>query len=215
MSEPPANPRIYHITHVDNLSSILAAGGMESDAKRARLSKENTNIGMMEIKKRRLVLDVPCHPGAKVGEYVPFYFCPRSIMLYLIHMGNHPELGYTGGQKPIVHLEADLHAVIAWADSNRHPWVFTKSNAGAFYTLFYNQPDQLKEVNWEAVSAQDFRDPMIKEGKQAEFLLFDHCPWGLIQRVGVMDEGIKKQVKEIIGGNKHQPIVSVQSDWYY
>ena len=32
MSTPPANPRIYHITHVDNLGSIVAAGGLVSDA---------------------------------------------------------------------------------------------------------------------------------------------------------------------------------------
>jgi hypothetical protein len=36
-------------------------------------------VGMSEIKRRRLeALDVDCHPGSKVGEYVPFYFCPRN-----------------------------------------------------------------------------------------------------------------------------------------
>jgi ssDNA thymidine ADP-ribosyltransferase, DarT len=27
-----------------------------------------------------------------VGEYVPFYFCPRSITLFLLHKGNHVDL---------------------------------------------------------------------------------------------------------------------------
>jgi len=40
---------------------------------------------MSTIKARRLYdLEVDCHPGTKVGEYVPFYFCPWSIMLYLL-----------------------------------------------------------------------------------------------------------------------------------
>ncbi len=55
-------------------------------------------------------MEVKCHPGTKVGEYVPFYFCPRSVMLYILYMGNHPELGYRGGQAPIVHLSASRYA---------------------------------------------------------------------------------------------------------
>ena len=56
-----------------------------------------------------------CRPGLNVGDCVPFYFCPRSVMLYLIHRANHPELDYRGGQGPIVHLEADLHEAANWA----------------------------------------------------------------------------------------------------
>jgi hypothetical protein len=32
----PANPKSYHITHVDNLPSILAVGSISSDARRIR-----------------------------------------------------------------------------------------------------------------------------------------------------------------------------------
>ena len=92
MNIPPTDPKIYHTTHVDNLPSIVAADGIGSDAQRIRRGLVNTNIGMTEIKGRRLALEVGCHPGTKVGEYVPFYFCPRSIMLFLIYRGNHPEL---------------------------------------------------------------------------------------------------------------------------
>ena len=53
-------------------------------------------------------------------------------MLYLIYRRNE-ELTYKGGQEPIVHLEADLHATIAWAQQNARRWAFTLSNAGAYY----------------------------------------------------------------------------------
>jgi len=53
------------------------------------------------------------YPDLYVGDYVPFYFCPRSIMLFIIHQANHPELDYRGGQVPIVHLQADLHTSVA------------------------------------------------------------------------------------------------------
>lgn len=215
MSPPPANPKIYHITHVQNLPSILAAGCISSDAQRIVQGLANTNVGMTEIKKRRLALEVDCHPGTKVGEYVPFYFCPRSIMLYLLYRGNHPELSYTGGQRPIVHLEADLRTVVQWAETNNHRWAFSTSNAGAYYTGFFKRLDQLDEINWAAVAAQDFRNAIIKEGKQAEFLLFGDCPWQLIERIGVIDTRTAEQATAILGQSGHRTSVSVQPRWYY
>ena len=74
-----------------------------------------------------------CHAGLHVGDCVPFYFCPRSVMLYLIYQANHPELTYRGGQGPIVHLEFDLHRVVQWAEAQGLRWAFTLSNAGSYY----------------------------------------------------------------------------------
>jgi hypothetical protein len=110
----PAQPKLYHITHVDNLPAILTAGGLSSDAAMIAQGGPTASIGMGTIKQRRLGLPVKCHPGDHVGDYVPFYFCPRSIMLYLISCANHSEMTYRGGQQPILHLEADLQEVVKW-----------------------------------------------------------------------------------------------------
>ncbi len=87
----PIGAAIYHITHVDNLPAIIRAGGLRSDASTQGVGP-STGIGMSNIKQRRLGLPVPCCPGNHVGDFVPFYFCPRSIMLYVIHCQNHPDL---------------------------------------------------------------------------------------------------------------------------
>ena len=81
MSTPPATPRIYHITHVNNLPAIIANGGLVSDAAILARGGPAATIGMSNIKQRRLSLPVSCHPGLNVGDCVPFYFCPRSTML--------------------------------------------------------------------------------------------------------------------------------------
>ena len=104
------------------------------------------------------------HPETKVGEYVPFYFCPRSIMLYILHKGNHPELDYEGGQRPIVHLQADLEQTIHWAEERKVRWAITDRNAGGYLADFYNHPDDIDKVEWEAVRATDFRGITVKEG---------------------------------------------------
>lgn len=80
----PSSPKLFHITHVDNLQSIVAAGGLHSDAAMIARNAGVATIGMSSIKQRRLALPVRCHPGDHVGECVPFYFCPRSIMLFLL-----------------------------------------------------------------------------------------------------------------------------------
>jgi hypothetical protein len=128
----PAQPKIYHIVHVDPLPSIVADGCLWCDAEILRRNLSGTTIGMNNIKQRRLnELTLTSHPDLYVGACVPFYFCPRSIMLYMIYRGNNQELAYRGGQEPIVHLEADLHASVAWAQQNNQRWAFTLSNAGS------------------------------------------------------------------------------------
>lgn len=215
MSLVPANPKIYHITHADNLAAIQRAGGLRSDAAMIRLGGPATSIGMGNIKQRRLDLPVKCHAGDCVGDYVPFYFCPRSIMLYLIHRANHSELAYRGGQQPILHLEADRNEAVEWAHVQGQRWAFSLSNASTLYTEFRARLDQLNEVDWAAVTSLDFRDALIKEGKQAEFLLLEFFPWNLVRRIGVMDNGIYGNVARAIVGAAHKPALEVRREWYF
>jgi len=216
MAQTPTQPKIYHITHLRNLAQIVAMGGLCSDARRVELGLDCEIVGMSEIKRRRLEeLEVGCHPGTKVGQYVPFYFCPRSIMLYILHQGNHPDLNYHGGQQPILHLQADLRATVQWANQNATRWAFSTSNAGARYTSFYASLDHLHEVNWAAVAATDFRSAEIKDGKQAEFLVQDWFPWALIEKIGVFNQNISAEVQAALAAADHAPIVNIERDWYY
>lgn len=215
MSTPPNPVRIYHITHVDNLASILSGGHLLSDAEMIARGGPDVAVGMSSIKERRLGLPVKCCPGTMVGDYVPFYFCPRSIMLYLLHMGNHPELAYRGGQEPIVHLEAEIVPSCAWADAEGLEWAFTLSNAGAVYTEFRNDLDDLGDVDWASVAATDFRPSSVKEGKQAEFLVEQRYPWTLIRRIGVRNNAIQQRVLDELDGADHQPPVDVLPRWYF
>lgn len=215
MASVPATPKIYHITHVQNLSKIIHAGGIWSDSKRIELGIDSELIGMSSIKQRRLEeLEVTCHPGTKVGDYVPFYFCPRSIMLYILHIGNHPELTYHEGQGPIVHLVADVCSTAAWATTAGKRWAFSDSNAGARYTSFFKDLGQLENVDWESVGATDFRNPVVKDGKQAEFLLHEFFPWDRVEAIGVHDGTTQALVKAALAGQAIPP-VAIQPTWYF
>lgn len=214
MNERSAAVKIYHIAHVDRLPSILESGGLLSDAMIQTQALGGTMIGMNKIKQRRLAeLELASYPGLFVGACVPFYFCPRSVMLYLIHR-RHVDLTYQGGQEPIIHLVADLHAVVAWADAQRARWAFTLSNAGSKYFEDRNDLACLDQINWQAVQAADWRGG-LKEGKQAEFLLEQRFPWHLIERIGVYSAAVYGQVINALAAQDHRPLVTVQPDWYY
>jgi len=216
MTQPPDNPKIYHITHVDNLPAITEAGLLLSDARMLAAESGCTVVGMSDIKRRRLKeIEVSCHPGTRVGDYVPFYFCPRSIMLYILHMANHPNLSYRGGQRPIVHLQADLQAVIRWAETNGRQWAISDRNAGICVAEFYSRPADLVQVDWQAVAARNFRDPVIHEGKQAEFLMHESFSWELVECIGVVDAKRQAQARQAIRSAGHKPLVNVEPGWYY
>jgi hypothetical protein len=175
---------------------------------------------MSDIKARRLnELQLSSHPGLFVGQCVPFYFCPRSIMLYLIHCANHDGLSYRGGQGSIIHLESDLYTAVTWAEREGRRWAFTLSNAGAYYFEDRCDLNDLDEVNWDAVAANRWSglgvSRQVKEGKQAEFL-YERCfPWHLVERIGVHFNGVAQQVANALRGAAHRPITEIRADWYY
>lgn len=204
---------IYHITHVNNLPEIIVAGCLWAD----RLIKQrgvNTVIGFDHIKRRRLdEIEVNCHPDSHVGDYVPFYFCPRSVMLYLIYRRN-SRLNFKGGQDEIVHLVSTVETAIG-AAANR-PWAYSDGNASASYTKFYSEMGRMNEIiDWEAVRAEQWAEPAVKNKKQAEFLIHDSFAWTAFLEIGVIDQSMKDRVDADLTAAEHRPIVRVHPDWYY
>lgn len=211
----PANPKIYHITPVDRLQSIIADGFIWSDAEAIRRGVTGATIGMEHIKRWRLHKPLSAHPGLHVGECAPFYFCPRSVMLFVISKQNHPALTYRGGQGPIVHLQADLREAVAWANSQGRRWAFTLSNAASADAEERCDLAALAEIDWDAVEACIWRDPRVKDKKQAEFLMEHSFPWELVEFIGVRSQEIRDRVRAAMRGAGHQPVAEITPGWYY
>ena len=112
-----------------------------------------------------------------------------------------------------MHLEADLHEVVDWADQNERLWAFTLSNAGSKYFEDRCDLDQLDEIDWNAVNARNW--PGCKEEKQAEFLVEQAFPWTLVRRIGVSRLRTRNLAAEAIRAAEHQPAIAVTPNWYY
>lgn len=211
--------KIYHIIHIDRLSSIIQSNELICDAQISTCnSKHGTTIGNHNIKERRLTRAIECHENLHVGECVPFYFCPRSVMLYVIFRKDHPGITYHDGQENIIHLECDLNETIEFADAHSKRWAFTNQNASANYASFYKDRANLNNVPWNHVQNPNWgSSPEIKEGKQAEFLIEHSCPWFLIKRIGVYSPEIVECVHAIITqcAPRYSPVIQAIPEWYY
>lgn len=211
----PKQPKIYHIIHHSKLLPIIEAGLFWCDVRAEQQNLPGTKIGMAEIKQRRQNRTLHSYPDLSVAACVPFYFCPRSVMLYMIHRANHENLAYRDGQEPIIHLEADFHSTITWANEHRKRWVFTNANAATSYSEDYCNLNQLGEINWQAVRASIWNKDGLREGKQAEFLIEECLPWHLVERIGVCSSQIHGHVRRVIHQQGQQIPVQIMPKWYY
>ena len=94
-----------------NLPSILQYGGLYCDNERLGTNLPSVGIAHNHIKERRARRGVTRANRGTLADYVPFYFAPRSPMLYSIG-GGFVE-GYADGEDPILHLVTSAEVVKA------------------------------------------------------------------------------------------------------
>ncbi len=205
---------IYHITHINNLSSILRDKFLWSDAERINRGYTPTNIAYEHIKQRRFTTPVPIGVGGTLANYVPFYFCKRSPMLCAIYKGG--VTGTTETQQNIIYLISSAEKVIA---QNQRPWCFTDGHAIEKLTLFYNNQAQLTNIDWKLIEDWHWNNTPADNDrirrKQAEFLAYESFPLEWVDKIGVFGQEQKMAVESILAKDSHSIPISIEKKWYY
>ena len=199
--------KVSHITHIDNLASILRYGCLWSDKKRIELDFVNQNIGYNHIKERRLVRPVNVAAKGTIGQYVPFNFCPRSVMLFVIHS---KRTDFKGGQERVLHLISDIDTI---RQSNPDCF-FTDIHADLDYAEQIDDFNRITELNLHKIINEKYWQD-FKEEKQAEFLAFESVNWTSIQQIGVKTQDVANDVIALLQNMQHKPEVVVRPGWYY
>jgi hypothetical protein len=209
---PPIPTPLYHITHRNNLVSIIADGGLLAHSRLAQSRRAYENIAYQHIQDRRASSNVPLAPGGNLHDYIPFYFGPRSPMLYTINRGN---VAGIANQRPIIHLVVEAQAL----QRNNIPFVFTDGHAVMAFSEFFDHLENLDQVDWGIMQATYWHDTADdydrKRRRQAEFLVHQFCPWELVTEIGVYDQETLDFVQATIAASTHQPIVRINRRWYY
>lgn len=204
---------IYHITHIDNLPSIVSAG-LVCDAACAALSSVPRSIAYASLKQRRARKQVP-GLGGTLADYVPFYFCTRSPMLAAIYSQN--VASYADGQDPIVYLVSTVQKAI----DGGSVWSFTDGHAIEAMTHFYHDVSDLGHIDWPLIMNWSWRnvpnDMDRKRRKQAEFLVRHTVPWDMFSGVAVRNEDVMSRVAAVFASvdPARRRQIAIRPKWYY
>ena len=203
---------LYRITHIDNLDFILKLGKLTCP-NHPDCDPNYIGIGDSTLIGSRSLKQIDIEPKGNFTDYVAFYFGVRSPMLYSIQKGfnrvtkRNPET--------IIYLVTTFDN-IQQSDSQ---YVFTDGYGYHSMSQFFNNKEDLEEVDWNAVNLIRWNDteddPDRKRRKQAEFLVYSELPLSVITAVVVYNEITKN---EILGKFKKHGFscdVIVKNKWYY
>ncbi|MBK1792512.1 DUF4433 domain-containing protein [Persicirhabdus sediminis] len=216
------NTPVFHITHVDNLPSILKKGALLST--NSARGKTKTSIANEEIQTRRATRLVSLAPGGVLHDYVPFYFAPRAPMLYCNHLGS---IQNARAQGEIIYFVTTAQIL---ADNNG--FVFYDRHAVLAHATCYNQLLDLQKIDWRIF----FEHPTVsgyakywqdrydtnkphwssrKEVRQAEFLVHESMHIDNIQKIVTQNSETAVRVNVALQAAASTLTVEVKPDWYF
>lgn len=181
------------MTHIENVAHILRHGITHKGS--PATNPEYIPIGDPSIITFRsnFVLD----NGRSLGDYIPFYFGPRTPMLYVIQKGFNG-VAVTPAEE-IVYCVSSVQKII---DADL-PFIFTDGHAIELFSSQYAEADVSRLgtlIDWEAVNAIDWKketDLDLKRRKQAEFLVLGDVPSEGILGFIVYNEEAKDRLRSL------------------
>lgn len=221
----PRPIRLFHITALANLPAICNAGGLHAKNVGAAAGINYQNIAHAGAQGRRAQRTVPNPPGGVVHDFVPFYFAPRSPMLYAINGGK--VAGCDLRQQDIIYFETNVERVSVESPE----FVFYDRNASLVFSAAYTDIMMLDEVvAWDLLTESPQLDGFCQywqnktgdsryadrmEKRQAEFLVKSSVPLTSITRIGVIDTAHQAQVQTILQQSNVYLTVDVMPAWYF
>ncbi|MDA7980776.1 MAG: DUF4433 domain-containing protein [Pirellulales bacterium] len=207
----PEKAHIFRITHVDNIPWILKHG---LHCKNCAKSDPNfVPIGLPELIQKRIAHRVPIPPGGVLGDYIPFYFTPWSIMMYNIRTGYNGVIKRTNNEIAI--LVSSLHKL----QRMDVPFIFTNAHAYMNESEYFDNLDKLERIDWQLLRNRDFKNDPEDPGKlgryHAEALVHRHVPVEALSGIVCYDANSDAAIKaetEKLGRNV---VVKILTGWYF
>ncbi|CUB02933.1 type II toxin-antitoxin system toxin DNA ADP-ribosyl transferase DarT [Marinomonas fungiae] len=206
----PQKGLIWRIVHVSNIPWILDNGLYSANS--TVQSPNYQAIGNPELIQKRTQRAVPIEPYGTLSDYVPFYFTPFSPMMYNIFTG----IGVAKRRnEEIVILVSSIPKLL----ENNIPFVFTDRHAYTQLAEFFNQYNDLVNLDWNILQNRDFQrdanDPEKIERYQAEALVYQHLPVQSLLGIVCYTEDIKLQLEQAIQVRSLALEVHKMTQWYF
>jgi len=202
----------YRITHINNLSLLLQNGIVSK--KHPNASAGYVNIGNNEIIDVRSKTLVGINNYGMIGDYVPFYFTPKSIMLYNIITGYWSPVVPKRNRNEILVIRCLISDL-----ANLPQWFFTDGQANDMATQHYNNLAVLDNIDWLSIQTSNFNksngDYDRLRRYQAEFLVHQQVPIGHIESLNVFDVQSELVVNNILAQNNINLAVNIKPQYFF
>ncbi|PQJ10716.1 hypothetical protein CJD36_012145 [Flavipsychrobacter stenotrophus] len=203
----------YRICHIRNLTHVLVNGLCTKHHPKADPNFISIgNPGIISVRDDRAVL---INDYGNIGEYVPFYFTPLSIMQYNIVTGY--------WDPPVAKIHPEDLLIIQCKISDLVEvgrFFFTDGQANSAVTKHYTDLNMLKEIDWDCIQQQNFSksgdDYDRPRRYQAEFLVHNHVPVTSINALFVYNEKAATFVrKEMVNTGNNTLKVNIENRLYF
>lgn len=176
--------RLWYLTHVDNIRSILAHGIL-SYKQILQLGLQHERIDWAGVQRHREKEIVVGKHRINLHDVVPMFFSTHQPMLYVQQ-----------SQFAIAHLEIDP-AVVATAGT-----VFSDGNAASNETRFFADARDLAELDWHVIRTDNCFSRNYKRKKAAEVLAASPVEARYIRRIHFDDVDLVATIQPFCGRDK-------------
>lgn len=178
LADSTMNSQLYHMTHIDNLSSILRDGLYSHNSVRSTFDISDRGVN------RRREVPEPIHKRP-IHDYVPLYFNVRNAMLYRVEQ----EYG-----DRIVILEFDKEICLL------NNTLFTYNNAASTLAVFYYCIRKFSDdIDWNTVNSKYWGDDYhLKLSTMSECLVLGHLDQKFIKSIHCQTKNAANEVCSIL-----------------
>lgn len=206
-------PDLYYIISIKNFTSVLNEKALLCDTLVKQRGLERASIAHAHIKARRAATRVPLPPFGCLADYVPFYFAPRSPMLYAIHKKS--VKGFSDPESTLIYLVTSTE-IISQQQLN---FVFTDGHGTMKMSKFYKDIYDLNNIDWKIMEEKYWRDtdedPDRSRRREAEFLVYQRCPMECMTKAVVYDKTMQSMVINLLREHQYGTDVQINPAWYY
>ncbi|MCU1509875.1 MAG: hypothetical protein JWQ12_2140 [Glaciihabitans sp.] len=210
--------RVYHLTHISNLPSIVAAGAIFADA--ALPERPTVDISSEANREARRVAAVDGLTGGsddetsnRVSAFVPLSLSPDATFWTSIRAGkadkrlakdakSHPAGDY-------VMLVSTVRSIRLDARGSDKQVVLADGDAAAPLTRFASEADVFERLLRKLRADED---AVPREG--AELLVSESLSFDLISLIGVANDRARASVKALLDESGYEARVAVYPPWY-
>lgn len=195
------------MVHVDRLASIVEHGLLSDNQVRSS-GFPGSSIAYQSLKDRRARTAVTCGVGGTLADYVPFYFAPRSPMLWAMKSGRvNAQATQMDDILYLVSSTQDLRAAgRTVVVTDRHPMLAIAAVTDDDSALDGDF------VDWAVMRMTYWKDH--KDRRQAECLAHPNVAWDLIRDVGVRSPNMGAWISDQLARLGLPTSVTVRPGWY-